>query len=217
MPKIKAVVFDMDGTLLDSMELIYRAFEDVLKNNGNPKSRNEIASVTGLPVPAMYKMLAPQLDELKMEKQHHAHHENNMHLLAVYKHAYELLDYLKHKGIKLAIFTGFDKKTHDRLKTVDLGRYFDSVVECTRYKQHKPNPEGIYVAMKDFSIQSASEIIYVGDAVVDIEAGKNAGVALTIGVSHGFANKTELVNAHADYVVDSLSELLQLFEDKDLV
>lgn len=207
----------MDGTLLDSMEFIYRAFEDVLKNNGNPKTRDEIASVTGRPVPVMYKLLAPQLDELEMEKQHHAHHENNMHLLSAYDDIFELLNYLKDKGVKLGIFTGFDKKTHDRLKIIDVHHYFDSIVECTRYKKHKPDPEGLHIAMKDLNITDAKEIVYVGDAVVDIEVGKCAGVYKTIGVSHGFASRADLVSSKADYVVDSLHELLQLFKDKELV
>ncbi len=217
MAKIRAVIFDMDGTLLDSMELIYRAFEDVLNNNGVKKSRKHIAAVTGKPVQAMYKLLAPKLDELEMEKQHHSHHKNNMHLLAAYDHANELLTYLKERNIRMGIFTGFDEKTHDRLLAVGINGYFDSVVECTRYKNHKPDPEGLYIAMKDLGIKNASEIIYVGDARVDIEAGIKAGVNITIGVSHGFASKAELVSAGADYVVGSLSEMLQLFKDKELV
>jgi HAD superfamily hydrolase (TIGR01549 family) len=211
MPKIRAVIFDMDGTLIDSKEFICRAMEAVLSAQGIAVTRDQLATVTGRPVQAMYTELAPHLDPTTLEKQHRHHHEQNMHLLAEYEGVHETLRRLLGRRLKLGIFTGFDRQTYDRLMQFDLTDYFESVIESTKYKKHKPEPEGLLLCMSGLDVKPEATI-YVGDGISDILAGKAAGVTATIGITHGFGTRETLQAAGADYIIDSLGELVGVIE-----
>lgn len=212
MTKIKAVIFDMDGTLLDSRELIYTAFEDVLADHGIKASRDEIAKVTGRPIKAMYGMLAPHLDSDELELAHLAHHEQKLSTLRLYPDTVTVLRRIKAHGLELGIFTGFNQLTYERLNRFHLVPMFETIVDSTRYTAHKPDPEGIYVAMNDLNITNPKEIIYVGDGVADMEVGKAAGVSLTVGITHGFSSEEMLKEAGADVVIHSLLQLIPIVE-----
>src|SRR5258708_24636708 len=115
-----------------------------------------------------------------MERAHLAHHVDNMHLLAEYDGVHEVLKALRSQGLKLGIVTGFHKMAYDRLDQFGLTGYFESIVETTRYTQHKPHPEGLLLSMEDLGV-SPDETIYVGDGVSDIGAGKAANVRAVVG------------------------------------
>lgn len=212
MARVKAVIFDMDGTLLDSREFIYRAIEEGLAAHGVILTREEIGKVTGRPVKAVYELLAPQLDSDELEKAHLAHHEQNLDLLRLYDGAEDILRLLKDNGYKIGLFTGFNKLTYDRLDRFGITGLFDSIVESTRYVAHKPDPEGLYVCMNDLGIQKAEEVVYVGDGITDMEVGKRARIALTVGMTQGFCTPEALYEYGADKVIDSLRELPDLIE-----
>lgn len=203
---IKAVVFDMDGTLLDSREFIYQAMETVLAQYDVAMPRHQLASVTGKPVRAMYELLVPDLPLDELESAHFAHHAAHEQLLEMYDGAHEVLGELLRRQYKLGIFTGFDDRTIDRLRRFALDSYFDSISESSRYKKHKPDPEGLFICMQDLGV-SPQETAYIGDGVFDMLAGKAAGVARTIGISHGFASSDELYRTGADMVIDSLYDV----------
>lgn len=206
---VKAVVFDMDGTILDSRELIYRAFEDVLAAYGvEGVTRQHMAEVTGKPIKAMYELLAPGHDVADLEMAHLRHHEGNLHLLKAYDDAAHILERLR-QSYKLGIFTGFDQLTYERLDQVDLRTYFDSIVETTRYTKHKPDPEGLLLCMRELDVV-ANETVYIGDGITDMQAGQAAGVAMVVGITHGFSTAAQLQTAGATHIIDSLIALPEL-------
>jgi HAD superfamily hydrolase (TIGR01509 family) len=217
MTTIKAVVFDMDGVLIDSRELIYRAMEDTLATNGvDGVTRERIAAVTGKPIHAMYTLLAPNHDAYALEKADLAHYDRNMHLLEVYDGAAEVLEGLNASGLKVGLFTGFGELTYDRLRRFNLESYFGSVVECTRYTNHKPDPEGLLLCLRELGV-APHEAVYIGDGVSDIVAGKAADVHAVVGITQGFGARDALAAAGADRIIDSLTELpaiLQKIEQK---
>lgn len=208
--KLKAIVFDMDGTFLDSRELIYQAMHDVLALRSIAVTRQEMAAVTGQPVQVMYRALAPAHDPAELELEHLKHHEEHLDLLRVYPDAHEVLADLS-KRYKLGVFTGFDKLTYDRLDQFKLRPYFRSIVENTRYVKHKPDPEGLYLCMRELDVTPA-ETLYIGDGVTDMKAGKSAGVAAVVGITHGFSSASDLQATGADYIIDSLIELPALLK-----
>lgn len=208
--KIKAVVFDMDGTLVDSRELIYQAMEDGLAARGLHVSREQMAAVTGKPIYAMYELLAPNENAQELEQAHVAHHAKHMHLLSEYDHVHEVLAGLQRQRIRLGVFTGFDKRAYERLRQFHLMDYFTTVVDATRYSRHKPDPEGLLLAMMELGATPA-ETIYVGDGVSDVLAGKQAGTQV-IAVTHGFGSAQSLQDAGADYVVSSFRELQSVIQ-----
>ncbi len=207
MPQIKAVIFDLDGVLLDSRELIYRAFEHVLPLHGLAKpERAAINGVIGQPIEVMYSALAPTLDPTVLTEEHLAHHESHLQLLSAYAGAADLLTTLRKHGYKTGIFTGFNALANERLRQVGLNNLVDDVVDSTQYSKHKPDPEGLLLSMKKLNVQ-ANEVVYVGDSPLDINAGKAAFVAVTVGITHGFNNRASLEAAAPDYCIDNLSQL----------
>lgn len=204
MAEVRAVIFDIDGTLIDSRELIYRAMEDVLAARGVKVTREEIDTTAGKPIQAMYTMLAPHLDPAELEAAHLAHHEEHSDLLKLYDRTHEVLQLLKDQGYTLGVFTGFNKITHERLKRFDIAKYFSSVVESTMYTAHKPDPEGLFLSMDELGIDDPATVVYIGDGAVDMQVGRNAGVGMTVGITHGFGTRQILEECGADHTVDSL-------------
>jgi HAD superfamily hydrolase (TIGR01509 family) len=205
MSKIKAVVFDIDGVLIDSKLLITEAIKDVLATRGLAVSAEQMAAVAGQPIAAMYKSFAPALDAAELEREHVAHNELHLDLLRAHNGAAEVLDKLS-KEYKIAAFTGLNALARQRLALFGLDSYFPSIIDSTRYTHHKPDPEGLLLALDEVGV-AADVAIYVGDAKNDVGAGKAAGVCAVIGITHGFSTRADLEDAGADYIIDSLSDL----------
>jgi HAD superfamily hydrolase (TIGR01509 family) len=117
-----------------------------------------------------------------------------------------LLDSLRAQGWKLAVLTGAGRHIGELLKHQGVDGYFVSIVHSERITRSKPDPEGLVLALKECGV-SPEHAVLVGDRHFDIEAGKNGGVAATVGITHGFGTRTELKAAGADYIIDSLAEL----------
>lgn len=209
--KLQAVVFDVDGTIIDTRELVNKAIVDVLARRGVQVTDAQIAAVAGKPVQGMYTLLAPEHNAAELEIEHLAHHADNLHLIQAYDHVHEVLSSLQERGYKLGIFTGFNKTTHERLAMFDLGKYFDAVVDCTMYTAHKPDPEGLFLCLQMLGVDKGSAV-YIGDGVSDALAGKAANVT-TFGITHGYADKKSLEQAGADYVVDNLLQFKRVLSE----
>lgn len=204
---IKAVVFDMDGVLIDSREFITRAIEDVLAARGLSTTAEQMAAVTGKPIHAMYEVFAPELDPFELEAAHIRHHDAHLHLLKAYEGTRQTLTGLRTAGYRLGLFTGSDlAMAQDRLNQFELTDYFDSIFGLPRYTKHKPDPEGLLLCLEELAC-SAAEAVYIGDGIGDMAAGRTAGMRATIGITHGFSAAADLRTAGADYIIDSLAPL----------
>ena len=214
-PNVEAIIFDMDGTLIDSCEFVLTAMEFTLSKHGVPGvNRGAMAAVTGKPIHAMYEALAPHKDARLLESDHRAHHTDNEHLLSSYEGVVETLQTLKESGFKLGVFTGFDKTTYGRLRQFGLLDFFESIVEVSRYTRHKPDPEGLQLCMSELGVRP-EHTVYVGDGVSDMGAGRAAGAVAVVGITHGFTAAKDLADAGADYLIDSLPELLAIVDRLD--
>ena len=83
------------------------------------------------------------------------------------------------------------------------------MLDASDVVNHKPHPEGVLKVLELLDVSPAHAVM-VGDTIVDIKAGKNAGCAMTIGVTHGFGTRTQLQEAGATHVVDALEEMISL-------
>ncbi len=211
MGAIQAVIFDADGTLLDTREFILAAFEKVLKESGYavPDRATIMKKAAGFPLPACYEALAPGADVKALCEAHATFQENNFALVDSYESLVLTLDTLRERGLKIAICTSRLHNTLPMLKHVGIADHCDVIVDGTHVTQHKPDPEGIELVLEKLNIV-ATETVMVGDTPADIGAGKNAGVAMTIAVTHGFATREVLEQAGADHVVDRLSDIIPL-------
>ncbi len=209
---VEAVIFDMDGVLIDSREMIYQAMEHVLLDRRVLGiTREDIAEVTGKPIAEMYRLLAPGHDPAELEGLHLAHHEQNIHLLRGFDEAHAALQQLTDMHYSLGVFTGFNELTYGRLDQFGLREYFQEIVETTQYTKHKPDPEGLLLCIDKLST-TADKVVYIGDGKSDMLAGKAAGVHKTIGITQGFSSAEALMDAGADAIVDSLTEAVEVID-----
>ncbi|MEO5627517.1 MAG: HAD-IA family hydrolase [Candidatus Saccharimonadales bacterium] len=212
MPKIKAVVFDVDGTLIDSQEMVLKAYKHVAESHGvRPPTHDEIMVYMGKSVRDISSGLFPDHDPEIISKMSTGYVAENAHKVMAFSGLKELFDTLKNRGIKLAVVTGGDHNVHAVLKSHDIEQEFTSIVHTGRITNSKPDPEGIRLALDECQVEPLNSVM-IGDMSYDILAGRNAKVAATVGVTHGFGTKEDLEAAGADYILDSLSTIIEVID-----
>jgi HAD superfamily hydrolase (TIGR01549 family) len=207
--KLKAVVFDFDGTLLNTFEHIVRAFEVVLPKHGVKPDREAIRKIVGMTLMDCYKNLVPNGDHEAMYRLHHETQQTpEMYsLIVAYDNLRETLEKLQDQDLKIAVLTNRGRKSADLiLAYTGIADLFDFVVTADEVDSPKPDPKGLNFIAKEFSINS-SEMVMVGDMPLDVKTGQNARVKATIVLTHGFGTRAELKSAGADYILDSFLEL----------
>ena len=206
---LRAVLFDVDGTLLDTTEFIYQGFEHALRTHGYPvRRREDFARVMGRTLSAGYLELAPGCDDALLCRTHRAFQTRNLHLARPYPDAAVVLSALRDAGLRLAAITTRSRLTStDTLKLAGLDEYLDEVISFEDVTHIKPHPEPLLLALDRLSAPPHAAVM-VGDTDADILAGRAAGVR-TVGVTYGFHGPE--VAAHApDALIDALAELLPL-------
>lgn len=203
----KLVIFDLDGTLLNTIEDINDALNNALYDHNLRKlSQEECKYVVGSGVKVIIdKTLKIVLgDRYKNEKDDYL-----MPLLLKYQEYYEkcqrnktkpydgiveLLQKLKDKGIKLAILS--NKPHNDTINIIDyyFKGMFDYVLGQTKENRIKPAIDGIIQIERDLNITNNKEILYVGDTEIDIETAKNAKLMM-VACSWGFRKVSELTSS----------------------
>ncbi|HSX17254.1 MAG TPA: HAD-IA family hydrolase [Patescibacteria group bacterium] len=210
MQKPRAIVFDADGTLFDTFELIVSAYKHVAETHGlRVPSPEEVRVQLGKALPDIFRHFYPDLDiDMLLHTNNEYFAANTMNSDA-FEGVAELLADLKAQGIKLAILTGGGSKVHDVIRQHGLETYFSSVVHHERVKRSKPDPEGFLLACRECGVEPGQTIM-VGDTVQDIEAGKNAGAFATIAVTHGFGLLEDLQNTGPSYIVSDIAGIKEV-------
>lgn len=206
---IEAVLFDIDGTLLDTTDLILRCYEHTISAHKlSHKTREDISVIFGKPLEACYQLLFPNEDIAKLSETHLSFQEKNLHLSTPFVNARKTLDNLHNRGFKIAGVTTRSKRTSIKsLEVNDIASYFDIVISREDVTNPKPHPESLLKVLKYFNV-SPKHAIMVGDTHVDIRAGKNAKTK-TIGVTYGPLGGN-VREEDPDYVVSDISEIISL-------
>lgn len=207
--RIKAVVFDLDGTILDTFEHIVQAFELVLPQFGVRKDREAIRGVIGKTLHECYGVFLPETLVADAAKLHHQTQQSPemYELITAYDGLHDCLNELIVQGYKVAVLTNRSRRSVDLIFShMSLENVFDVVVTTDESPAPKPDPQGVQAISKKLSLQP-EELVMIGDTAIDVKTAKNAGMAASIGVTHGFGLKSELETAGADYVIPSLSVL----------
>jgi HAD superfamily hydrolase (TIGR01509 family) len=206
---LQAAVFDVDGMLLDTHEFILQAFEDTLRRHGHAvPSRAVISKQIGRSLETCYANLAPNGDVQTLCFAHDTF-QNTPEMLGLirpYPDVLDMLQQLKDAGLQLAVFSSRKTTLVSSLELAGLADFFEVIVQGGEVTHHKPHPEGLFKALAGLEVKPQHAAM-LGDAAVDILAGKAAGVALTVGITHGFGTIQELEDAHPDHLVASPSEI----------
>ncbi|MEK7509566.1 MAG: HAD-IA family hydrolase [Patescibacteria group bacterium] len=209
MTAVSAIIFDVDGTMLDTREFILQSFEHALSKHGFRISnfRERFAKIVGLPLADCYAALAPVSNVHALCDTHREFQKQRFDLVAAYDGLIEVLSSLQKRGMKLGACSTRASELRSSLKHADVLHYFDAVIDGSEVTNHKPHPESVFKILEQLDIHP-SQAVMVGDTPVDIHAGKAAKVAFTVGITHGFATEEQLDESGADKVVHSLRELL---------
>ncbi|MGL5086046.1 MAG: HAD family hydrolase [Clostridium sp.] len=211
----KAVIFDLDGTLLDTLEDLANACNYALKECG--LKTHETEKYKRFVGDGRFKLIERIISKednteelfnkvLKLYDEYYLEHMVDE--TKPYDGIINLLEQLKSLGIKLCVVSN---KPHEFAEEM-VNKYFGNKINIVygqrlNYKT-KPDPETIFEVIKELGI-SKDECLYVGDSNVDVLTAKNAGVK-SIGVSWGFRGRNELEEAGADFVVDNVCELKKI-------
>lgn len=209
---LQAIVFDVDGMLLDTREFIFQAFEDTLRRFGHDvPARSVISKEIGRSLQQCYISLAPNgnVEALCVAHDVFQNTPKMISLITAYPGVPEMLQKLRDSGLSLAVFSSRKLTLVSSLEQAGIADFFEVIVQGDEVKQHKPHPEGLFKALGGLEV-APKHAAMVGDAAVDILAGKAAGVALTIGITHGFGTRAELEKAKPDHIVKEPSEILPL-------
>ena len=205
------VLFDLDGTLIDSGAIILASFKYATRTVlGRESPEEEIAALVG--GAGLYEQMrildAARVDELV--RVYREHNEPLHDELEAFEGVESVLARLRREGRKLGIVTAKGRKTVElAFAVLPLEPYFDAVVTADLTERHKPDPEPVLAALELLDARP-EEAAFVGDSPFDVAAGKAAGV-YTIAVAWGKIHPEEsLVDAGADLVVASPEELLDV-------
>ncbi len=180
MKEYKTYLFDVDGTLIDTAELIYQCFLYSCKKFGNiTVDRELVMNNIGLPFrPQLETYIGKQTDE-KVEVIFEAHITYQKEVYSQYLRIFEgidqLLEKLQKSGKNIGIVTSRKRDTLDLyLKEMDIYNYFDVIISPEDTEKHKPSPEPVLEALARYN-EDSQHAIYIGDSVFDIESGDSAG------------------------------------------
>ncbi|HVW15714.1 MAG TPA: phosphonatase-like hydrolase [Mucilaginibacter sp.] len=226
---IKMVVFDMAGTTVDENNVVYKTVQEAINQAGFSVSLDEVLEQGAG---------KEKLQAIKDVLQTYAANNDNELAAHIYQdfisrldRAYDTLDIipqnnavalfaaLKEKNILTVLNTGYARHTAEQIIQKlewKQGSEFDGLVTATEVDKNRPNPDMIFYAMKQFGIPDSKNVIKVGDSVIDIEEGKNAGCLLSIGITTGAHTSEQLQAAHPDYIINDLAELVPIIDSANL-
>ena len=204
------VLFDLDGTVVDTVELIVDSFRHATRTVLGVALPDEVITAgVGRPLMEQMRRLSPERAEELYRVYREYNHLRHDELIREYEGVREMLDALRAAGRRLGIVTSKSADTAAMaFRAVDLGDRFDAVVTASDTAAHKPSPQPLLLCLERLGA-SPGGALYVGDSPVDIEAGRAAGMA-TAAVSWGVFSREDLLAARPDHWVESPAELLAL-------
>lgn len=206
MRKFDAVLFDIDGTILNTGEYIFQAYKYTLALHLKKEVIwEDVVPVLGLPFEKCYRILT-NLEEVDyLMECHHQYQSRNPKFVTAYKNVPEVLMKLKKAGVAIAAVTSHTGSLLKRnLKIAGVEKYFKVIVTPDHVKSPKPDPESVFKALKILGIKP-DRAVFVGDSPADIKAGQAARVK-TIAAFYGFHGK-KLLEQNPDYTVEDISQI----------
>ena len=207
-----AVLFDLDGTLIDSIGLILGSMRHAFASCERIiPSDDEWLTGVGIPLRTMFQRYASEdveIDRLIAAYREHqlANHDD---LVSCYDEVPETLAALQRAGHPLAVVTSKgDMLARRGLELVGIAAHFETIVSCDSCTRHKPHPEPVLTALERLGYEP-EEALFVGDSVHDIEAGNAAGVE-TVAALWGPFSREQLAVAQPDRFITRIGELLQV-------
>jgi pyrophosphatase PpaX len=213
--RFSAVIFDLDGTLIDTNGLIVATFQSILKQElGLDLTPEQIYPYFGEPLPVTMARFSPTRAEELTIAYRKWNVDQHDRLLRQFEGVHQMITDLKQAGVKLGIATSKKVAMARRgLKASNLEHHFEAVVGMDETELHKPNPEPALLALSRLGEAPGSHVLMVGDSQFDILCGRNAGLK-TAAVGWTKINRELLALSLPDYWVEHPQDLTALILDR---
>jgi pyrophosphatase PpaX len=210
--RFNTYLFDLDGTLIDSIDLIFRAYRHTAERHLGVSPPDSLWRA-GLGTPLRAQLSAVCEDEelieamvLTYREYHFAHHEASV---KAYPEVIEVVGALAERGARLGVVTSKLRAGAERgLVATGLMEFFHTIVSADEVSRPKPDPEPVQIALQRLEVEPG-DAVFIGDSPHDIAAGRQAGVS-TAGVLWGPFAREDLTGASADFLLESPTEILRL-------
>lgn len=209
--KYQVVLFDFDYTLANSEKGILMCFNHVLENHGfHDRDQEKIKKTIGLTLEDSFSILTGETDTAKLQELKKEYVEKANEVMTpntfLYPGAIPLLEKIKERGAKTGIISSkYRFRIMETIEQYEISYLMDHIIGVGDVKKAKPDPEGLMVAMEHFGVEP-SELLYVGDNIVDALAAKAAGVDF-VGVLTGTTTREEFEELPHVQIVKGLEEI----------
>jgi phosphonatase-like hydrolase len=228
MSAIQLVVFDIAGTTVRDSGNVAKAFITAFSEYGLSMSAGEVKKVMGFrkmdAIRLLLEKFAPEkkADDELADRIHTRFIDKmiefyrNDEALAPLPHAERVFRALKGRGIKVALNTGFTRSITDtilhRLRWDDRSPLIDQVICSDEVPNGRPHADMILALMDHLGIDSAAQVLKVGDTEVDVQEGRNAACGKVVSVTTGAYTREQLQSYGPDFIIDDLQQLLPIIE-----
>ena len=208
-------LFDLDGTLVDTTELITQSFRHASREVfGELLPDEKLMANVGQPLMKQMELLGgdPETARRLYEVYRIYNHARHDEFTRPFPGVEELLMELKKRGARMAIVTSKSRDTVDMaFRCVPIEPFFDTVISTDDTDLHKPDPQPLLLAMRRLDV-TPDESVFIGDSPFDIRAGQAAGV-MTAAVGWGIFPVVRLKELEPDFFFDSPDQILSLCPD----
>jgi HAD superfamily hydrolase (TIGR01509 family) len=209
----RAVIFDLDGTLVDSFDLVVLAFAKACRDYlGRDLSREEVISRFGVTEVQMLRRELPEsLHEKAIATFRQCYAANHRQMVKVFEGILEMLDALRQQRIPMGVMTAKGRDTADiTLRELGWTHFFGTVITGDEATRTKPAPDGPLQVAAELGV-SPGDCIFVGDAPADIGAGKAAGMK-TVWASWHPVYQVEVLKLRPDVIAQHPRDICGMFD-----
>jgi len=202
-----AVGFDLDGTLIDSTDAIVTSFNHTFREFGvAPPPRDTIVGTISHTLEEQFRMISPfdPAQAARVYREHYVHTAPSTTLLL--PGAADALENLSREGIRMGVATSKKRSSAEPiLSYLGISKFFEACIGPEDVTHHKPHPEPLHALMNRMNVSVPANLVYIGDTPLDAKAALAAGAGF-IGVTTGYATRTQLEASGAPTIVDSMAE-----------
>ena len=205
------IIFDWDGTLMDSIGLIVESMHIAGEAHGFRTTDQAVKDIIGLSLMHGIEILYPQASEaqkLAIQQSYAEYYIPNSHRTPFFTPIENMLLTLKQQDKQLAVATGKKRKGLDRVLEASASHHYFTITRCADESGSKPDPQMLRDIL-DYTKQPISQAVFIGDSIYDIQMANRLGMT-SIAVNYGTASSSELAAEQPTYQVDTPQELVAL-------